>query len=160
VQNPTRSRTLFQMSARQDDFYQAMRARIASWLKEHGQGYRHAQILLVAPDLFHLLCRLALDVRVPAMQKAKLASAIAYFVSPFDLIPEAVVGPIGYLDDVALAAFVLNSVINSGQGEIAKEHWAGEGDLLPVIQHIIEVADQLLGSGLLRRLKAVFESSE
>ncbi|HYO96937.1 MAG TPA: DUF1232 domain-containing protein [Polyangiaceae bacterium] len=141
-----------------DDFYQTLRRRIADWLQQKGEGFRHAQILLLAPDLFHLMCRLALDSRVPVSEKAKLAAAIAYFVSPVDLVPEAIVGPVGYLDDVALAAYTLNSVINAGSREIAAEHWAGEGDLFALLQQVLAVADEMIGAGLWRKLRSVFDS--
>jgi uncharacterized membrane protein YkvA (DUF1232 family) len=88
--------------------------------------------------------------------KAKLAGAIAYFVSPVDLIPEALTGPLGYTDDVAVAAFVLNGIINNSDEEIVREHWAGEEDVLNVIQRILEVADNMIGSGLWKKLKGKF----
>ena len=50
---------------RHEDFYQAMRARIASWLASKGAGFKHARILLLAPDLFHLLTRLVLNPELP-----------------------------------------------------------------------------------------------
>jgi uncharacterized membrane protein YkvA (DUF1232 family) len=31
-----------------------------------------------------------------------IAAVIVYVVSPFDLLPEALVGPIGYLDDLVM----------------------------------------------------------
>jgi uncharacterized membrane protein YkvA (DUF1232 family) len=138
---------------RREDFYQALRARIADWLQRKGKGFRHAQLLLIAPDLFHLLTRLMLDSRIPVAEKAALGAALAYFISPIDLLPEAVLGPVGYVDDVALAALALNRVINAGHGEVAKELWAGDGDLLVVLQQILEVADQALGSGVWEKLK-------
>ena len=136
-----------------EDFYQALRARIAAWLASKGKGYKHAQFLLLAPDLFHLLARLMLDSRIPAGDKAGLGAALAYFISPVDLLPEAFLGPAGYVDDVALAAYVLSRLINAGHGAVARELWAGDGDLFESIQHILEVADQALGSGLWERLK-------
>src|SRR5690606_2416079 len=128
------------------DFYQSLRQKIQTFLKEKGKGYKYADYLLVAPDLFHLMCRLVMDPRVSVKNKAALGGAIAYVVSPFDLIPEAVVGPIGYVDDVAVAALVLNRVINDDGGEAAREHWAGEGDLISLIQEILKVADEMVGS--------------
>jgi uncharacterized membrane protein YkvA (DUF1232 family) len=145
------------MEAKHEDFYQTLRGRIASWLAKHGEGYRHAELLLVAPDLFHLLCRLALDKRVPAAQKAKLAAAIAYFVSPLDVVPELILGPIGFLDDLAVAAYALNSVISAGQGEIAKELWAGDGDVFALIQRIVATADDLLGAGAWKKLRSLLD---
>ena len=140
------------------DFYQTLRSRIASWLEARGKGYEHAQILLLAPDLFHLLTRLMLDPRIPAGEKARLGGALAYFVAPIDAIPEALVGPAGYVDDVALAAFALNALINAGHGEVARELWAGEGNLLERIQQILGAADQMLGSGLWTRLRQLWGS--
>jgi uncharacterized membrane protein YkvA (DUF1232 family) len=145
------------MEDKHADFYRSLRIRITGWLEKQPEGFRHAKFLLVAPDLFHLLCRLALDKRVPGSEKAKLAGAIAYFVSPLDLVPDLLMGPFGFLDDVAVAAFALNSVINSGQGEIAKELWAGDGDVLVLIQQIIATADDMLGAGVWKRLRSFFE---
>jgi uncharacterized membrane protein YkvA (DUF1232 family) len=140
-------------SQSREDFYQALRVRIAQWLESKGKGFRHAQLLLLAPDLFHLLTRLMLDRRIPVSEKAGLGAALAYFVSPIDLLPEAFLGPVGYVDDVALAAYALHRLINAGHGEVAKELWAGDGDLLDAIQQILQVADQALGSGVWERLK-------
>ena len=132
---------------RREDFYQALRARIADWLASKGKGFKHVQILLLAPDLFHLLTRLMLDPRIPVAEKAGLGAALAYFLSPIDLLPEAFLGPAGYVDDVAVAAFALSRLVNAGHGEIAKELWAGDGDLLNAIQQILEVADQAFEQG-------------
>jgi uncharacterized membrane protein YkvA (DUF1232 family) len=108
---------------------------------------------MAAPDLFHLLCKLAIDKEVSVKEKAKLAGAIAYFVVPFDLIPEALVGPAGYVDDVALAAYVLNGIIKNSGPDVVIKHWAGEGDVLELIKHILGIADEMVGSGLWRKLK-------
>jgi len=48
---------------------------------------------------------------------------------------------------------VLNRVINAGHGTVAEEHWAGDGQLLQVLQRILEIADRALGTGLWNRLK-------
>jgi uncharacterized membrane protein YkvA (DUF1232 family) len=136
-----------------DDFYQSLRRKIRAWLEDKGKAYAYADVLLVGPDLFHLMCKLVADARVPTGHKLRLAGAIAYFISPFDLIPEGIVGPIGFLDDIALAAYVLHRLVNAGHGALAQEHWAGDDDLLSVLQHILEVADAALGSGLWKKLK-------
>jgi uncharacterized membrane protein YkvA (DUF1232 family) len=36
-----------------------------------------------------------------------------YFISPVDLVPEALTGPFGYVDNIAVAAYVLNGTINN-----------------------------------------------
>jgi len=140
-----------------EDFYQRIRKRVQEWAVREGKESRVLKYVLLAPDFFHLMCKLMLDSRVPGKEKAKLGGAIAYFISPVDVLPEGLVGPVGYIDDIALAAYVLNSVLTSVSSEVLKEHWAGEGDLLPQIQEILRVADKLVGSGLWERIKKVLK---
>ncbi|MBI9050127.1 MAG: DUF1232 domain-containing protein [Anaerolineaceae bacterium] len=138
------------------DFYQQMRDNIRKWVEGKGVNYKFADYLLTAPDLFHLLCKLAIDKDVPVNEKAKLAGAIVYFISPIDLIPEAVSGPIGYIDDVVMAALVLNGVINKTNPEIVRRHWAGDKDILGLIQQILQVADEMVGTGLWEKIRKGF----
>jgi uncharacterized membrane protein YkvA (DUF1232 family) len=139
----------------ESDFYQRLRRRMRHKLEAIGPGFKYADILLLAPDLFHLLVKLAGDRRVRPVQKAKLAATIAYFVTPIGVVPQALVGPIGYIDDVALAAYVLNGMLNSDEAPLVREHWAGDGDILAVVQGVLEVADSAIGSGLWRRIKGI-----
>ena len=143
------------MNSRETDFYQRLRARLSGWMQAKGTKHKYAEYLLAAPDLFHLLCRLSVDKKVPVAEKAKVAAALAYFVSPLDLIPESVFGPVGYADDIALAAYVLNSIVNNTSPEVVRSHWAGDGDVLEVIQRILEVADDMVGSGLWKTLRGL-----
>lgn len=134
------------------DFYHRLRERIRSYLKKRGP-FRYADILLVGPDLFHLLCRLVADQRIPAFEKAKLGATIAYFVAPIGIIPEGVTGPIGYLDDIALSAYVLRSLLGTPYAHVVREHWAGERDVLDVVQGVLEGLDSAMRGGLWDRLK-------
>jgi uncharacterized membrane protein YkvA (DUF1232 family) len=140
------------MDKRESDFYQQLRKRLRAWMQKGGSKHKYSEYLLFAPDLFHLLCKLSVERRVPVAEKAKLAAAIAYFISPIDLIPEAIVGPAGYVDDIALAAYVLNSIVNTTDPEVVRSHWAGDGDVLDLIQQILQVADDMVGSGLWKKL--------
>ena len=142
------------MANQDTGYYQELRTKFKSWLQsDEGKDHKWSEYLLAAPDLFHLLCKLSIDKDVPVKEKAKLAGAIAYFVSPIDLIPEAIVGPIGYIDDICLAAYVLNQIVNKTDPKVIKRHWAGEGDVLELIQRIIRKADDMIGSGLWQKLK-------
>jgi uncharacterized membrane protein YkvA (DUF1232 family) len=145
--------------ANQDcDFYQTLRNKFKDWQQtDAGQKHKYAEFLMFAPDLFHLMCKLSIDPDVSVKDKAKLAGAIAYFVSPIDLVPEGLVGPIGYIDDIAIAAYVLNGIINNTDPEVLKKHWAGEGDVLENIKNILKVADEMVGSGLWKKLKGMFK---
>jgi len=143
------------MEKKYDDFYKKIRKQIADFLET--KDFKYSDILLLAPDFFHLLVKLSLDPRVPREKKIKLVAAIAYFISPIDFIPEAILGPIGYMDDLAITAWVLNDFINTGDMDILYEHWAGEGDVMAKIQNVLTVADKYMGQGLWERLKHKFQ---
>ena len=142
---------------KQSDFYQKLRDRVHAWAVREGKDSAALRYVLMAPDFFHLLCKLLLDSRVPGREKAKIGAAVAYFISPVDVIPEGLVGPAGYIDDLALAAYVLNSLLNCVDPEVLKEHWAGDGDVLKNIKEILKVADGLIGSGMWKRIKGILK---
>jgi uncharacterized membrane protein YkvA (DUF1232 family) len=145
------------MSEEQQDFYQKLRSGMRTWIDtKEGKNHRWAEYLMFAPDLFHLLCKLSLDKDVPAKEKAKLAGAIAYFLSPVDLIPEIVTGPVGYLDDIAIASYVINSIVTNSDADVVKKHWAGKEDVLEVIEAILKVADKMVGRRLWKKLRGRF----
>lgn len=117
------------------DFYRQLRNKINSWLQgNEGKNHKWAEYLMLVPDMFHLLCKLVMDPDVSPAEKAKLGAVIVYFVSPIDFIPEGFTGPLGFLDDLALTAYALNSIINHTDPQIIKKHWAGQDDILTVIK--------------------------
>jgi uncharacterized membrane protein YkvA (DUF1232 family) len=142
------------MNEKHQDFYVKLRKKVKRYQEKHQSKY--TDYLLLAPDLFHLLVKLSLDKRVPAGRKAKFLAVIAYFISPLDLLPEVFVGPIGYLDDIALSAYVLNEYINENDARIVRELWAGDQDILTVIKNILLTADKMIGSGLWRKIRDKF----
>ena len=145
------------MANQDGDFYQNMRSKLNDWLEsDKGKAHKYAEYLILAPDLFHLMCKLTVDPDVEIKDKAKLAGAIAYFVSPLDLIPEGIVGPIGYVDDIAITAYVLNGIINNTDPAVVEKHWAGDTDVLESIKNIVKVADDMVGSGLWKKIKGMF----
>lgn len=142
------------MDEEQKDFYIKLRKKIEKYLREHDSKY--ADYLLLAPDLFHLLVKLSMDERVPSEKKAKFVLVIAYFISPLDLLPELFLGPLGYLDDIALTAYVINQYINETDPSIVRELWAGDQDILSTLKNIISSADKFIGSGLWKRIRRKF----
>src|SRR5438128_5046571 len=115
-------------------FYDRVRSSIQDFInKKGGVIGKTAEFLLLVPDVFILLWRLTTDRRVSGKNKVLLGSAVAYFILPFDLIPEAIVGPIGYLDDLVFAAYVLNKVLTSTDPAVLREHWSGKDDVLETI---------------------------
>ena len=142
------------MNEEQQDFYLKLRKKIEAYLREKNSKY--TDYLLLAPDLFHLLVKLSIDPRVPADKKAKFIAVIAYFISPLDLLPEFILGPIGYLDDIALSAYVINEYINETDPQIVRELWAGDQDILTTVKNVVIAADKMIGSGLWKRLRRTF----
>lgn len=136
-------------------FYQGLRSRIVAWAESKTGGRPHPWLdyILLAPDFFLLLTGLVGDRAVPAKLKTLLVTAIAYFVMPLDLFPEGFLGPIGYLDDIALAAFAISQLLSHVDASVIRRHWAGEGDILVLIQTIIARIDDLIGSGLVQQIR-------
>src|SRR5580765_6783666 len=94
-------------SDRAQRFYDRIRGRIQKFVGEKGSALgRTAEFLLLAPDVFILLWRLLRDSRVTGRNKVLLGSAVVYYIFPFDLLPEALLGPIGYLDDLVFGVYV------------------------------------------------------
>lgn len=146
------------MIEQEADYYTTLKSKFDNWLEsEEGSNNEWAKYLMYAPDLFHILCRLSIDPDVPVEEKAKLGGAIAYFVTPIDLVPEAIIGPIGYVDDIALASYVLNSIVNGAGEDVVKKHWDGDCDLTQLIQDIIKDADTMIGSSLWVQLREVIK---
>lgn len=145
------------MDEQKYDFYQSIRNRIHSWMQtEEGKDNRWADYILAVPDMFHLLVKLTLDPAVPDNYKAKLGLGLAYFISPIDLIPEALMGPLGFVDDLVVVAYILNTMINETDSELVKKHWAGDQDVLKLVQQIVDSADEMIGSKVIDKIKAMF----
>ena len=147
---------------KQKDFYLQLRDKVTAWFeKDVDQKPEYANYILLVPDFFYLLVRLTLDDRIPAIDKAKFAGVIAYFISPIDFLPEALLGPLGYLDDLALTCYVLNLYINqqdeAGQ-QVVKELWPGDQDVLNTIQSVLQKADKWIGSGLWIKIKDAYQN--
>lgn len=138
---------------RESDYYQHFRARVRRWLAGKGQHSEWAEYVLAAPDFLHLLCKLAVDAEVGTAERAKIGAALAYFILPMDLIPEVLTGPAGYVDDVALASFVVGALAKTIDPAIIRRHWAGNGDVLELMQRVLQTADRMVGSGLWAKLK-------
>ncbi len=145
------------MNDKQSDFYQKIRKDVKRWVNDNlDVENKWVDYILAAPDLFHLLCKLTADNDIPSNKKLKLLAGIAYFISPIDLLPEAFLGPIGYLDDIAVAAFILNDLINEVDPQIVRKHWAGNQDVLDLIKTILVNADEMIGSKIWQRIKKRF----
>jgi uncharacterized membrane protein YkvA (DUF1232 family) len=71
--------------------------------------------------------RLLKDRRTPRMAKLLLALAIAYFVSPIDLIPDCI-PVLGQLDDLLIVPALVAMALSLIPGELTQEHRAALGE--------------------------------
>jgi uncharacterized membrane protein YkvA (DUF1232 family) len=65
-----------------------------------------AVILLIGVVLLAVSIYVIFKYRVPARGIAAMAAAFVYLISPVDVLPEAVLGPIGLIDDVGVMGAV------------------------------------------------------
>ena len=96
---------------------------------------RRSQARLLAtliPNLVLLFKGLLQDPRVSRRNKAWLWFAVAWLVSPIDLIPEFIpfLGP---LDDAVVAALVLRHVLRTTDRSVLTVHWRGDATTLDLI---------------------------
>lgn len=139
-------------------FYDRIRASIHDYLEKKGNLAGAAgRFLLLVPDVFMLLWRLLRDPRVIGRDKVLLGSAVAYYFSPFDLIPEAFMGPMGFVDDLVFGVFVLNRILSSTDAQVVREHWSGSEDVLQILRRVTAGADNLLGTKLTARLRKIID---
>jgi len=142
------------MSEQKQDFYQKLRKKVVNWAEsKEGAKNKWSKYIIWAPDLFYLLWKLSTDPHVPHGERTKLLAVLAYFISPIDLIPEAFLGPVGFTDDIVLAAMVLNGIVNKTDPEIVRRHWPGDEDVLNVIKNILGVADRMVGQKIWQKLQ-------
>ena len=122
---------------------------------EHPERAAHQTSLkeyaLIAPRLVKLLARLMRDPRVQPRSKAVLLVTLGYLVSPIDVIPDMVPG-LGQVDDLVIAAFALDHLLNHIPDELLKEHWDGDEDVLELIQNLVEIGAGLVPAWLKRLL--------
>lgn len=90
------------------------------------------ELVVLLPNLLALFRGLLGDPRVPRGTKLWVGFAVAWLISPIDLIPEFV--PIaGPLDDAIVAALVLRHVLKRAGREVVESHWRGHSATLRLI---------------------------
>ena len=106
-------------------------------------------LLRALPDLVRLIARLVADPVLPRAAKVALAAAMVYLASPIDLIPDFVPF-VGYLDDLLVAALVVDGLLNWVDRGLVLRYWPGTPDSLERISR----AARMLAVWVPRRLKA------
>lgn len=106
-------------------------------------------VVQLVPNLVKLLTRLMKDPRVPRRSKLMIGGLVAYLVSPIDLVPDFLPG-VGRVDDVLIAVFVINHLIDRAGEDVVLEHWDGPYDLLDLVRTVLDATGQLVPPPLRR----------
>src|SRR5574341_44852 len=144
------------------DFYQRVRGKIVTWAQGAGAGKEVTQYILLIPDLMALLVRLMADPRVSSQLKAEIAAASAYIIIPVDLMPEAVMGPAGLIDDAIIGMIALNRVVKAmGQAgeDVLRQYWDGDDDILMVMETLLKRADKFVSGTVWNGIKRFMQDA-
>ena len=116
-----------------------------------------AEYIMFMPDILILFWRLFKDKRVSSKIKIVLVNAILYIISPVDLIP-GFIPIIGQMDDVAVAFFALNYIIDKVPREIILENWQGKNDVIIMTQEVIKYITEIVGMGNISKISDLIKS--
>jgi uncharacterized membrane protein YkvA (DUF1232 family) len=105
-------------------------------------------LLRALPDIGRLIARLVADPVLPRTAKIALAAAVVYLLSPLDLVPDFIPF-VGYLDDVLLAAVLVDGIFNYVDRGLVVKYWPGSSQSLERLAR----AARLLAAWVPRRLK-------
>ena len=81
-----------------------------------------ARIIYHIPNFMKLSFKLLKDKRVPFYLKLLVYGAIAYIVSPFDLLPDFLIPFIGFFEDIIIAILCLIGLVKLSPPEVVEEH--------------------------------------
>ena len=121
-----------ELNPRERRLYDRLRSQVVAVEPGASSGLR--DVLLLLPDLTVLLARLLRDRRVPRGPKLVALMGLGYVISPIDVLPSFVFGPIGLVDDVVVVSATLSRLLNHVHPDIVRSHWSGKGDALDAIQ--------------------------
>ena len=135
-------------------FYEDLRRKAKDWSQHKGGaiGGKLGEYLFLLPDMFILVCRLALDKRVPTKQKLMAGGIVAYVIMPLDIIPDFI-PVIGHVDDLVLVVMGLNMILNEIDPKVLADNWSGEGEILDQLKKVTSTAERFLDKNILGRIK-------
>ena len=148
---------VIELNPREQRLYDRLRSRVVSSAPGAASGLK--DLLLLLPDLTVLLLRMLRDPEVPIGSKAIAVLGVGYALSPIDLLPSLLLGPIGLVDDLLVVSAALSRLVNRVHPDVVRRNWSGQGDALDVIQRVSRwsetfVRDRVVGLLKLPRFRA------
>ena len=92
-------------------------------------------LLRALPDVARLIAGLVADPRLPRPAKIALVAAAVYLASPVDLVPD-VIPFLGYVDDVLLAAVLLDGILSYVDRALVLRYWPGSAASLETLARV------------------------
>lgn len=110
-----------------------------------------AEYAMIIPDIVVLFYRLFKDKRVGIKNKLLIGGIITYLASPIDIVPDFIPF-IGKIDDIAIAFFGLNVIINELPENIILENWQGEENIILMVKEAVKYISQVVGAKNVNKL--------
>lgn len=109
------------------DFYDIIKENLESYDEEYDDFINYG------PDFFKLLIESLNDKKMKSKLRLRVSAALAYYVAPFDIIPETIYGPYGYIDDIFICLYVLKDIERELGYEFLEDLWENERSLNEVM---------------------------
>jgi uncharacterized membrane protein YkvA (DUF1232 family) len=136
-----------ELNPREQRIYDRLRSQVVTE-KPRGASSGLADLLLLLPDFTVLLVRLLRDERVPIVAKGLAVLGVAYVVSPIDIMPSLLFGPIGLVDDLIIVAAAVSAMMNHVHPDVVRAHWSGQGDVLDALQRVTNWTEERVAGGV------------
>lgn len=143
-----------ELNPRERRLYDRLRDQVVRFEPGTSSGLR--DVMLLFPDLVVLLMRLLRDRRVAPSEKAIALVGVGYVLSPLDLLPGLLLGPIGLVDDALVVSACLSRILNHVHPDVVRSQWSGKGDALDAIQRVSAWSEGFFASPLRSFLRGVF----
>jgi uncharacterized membrane protein YkvA (DUF1232 family) len=146
-------RVTIELNPKEKRLYDRLRQKVIEPNPKTPVGAR--DLLLLLPDFTILLSRLMRDDRVPMHAKAIALIGVGYVISPIDLMPALLFGPLGILDDLVVVAAATSRLMNHVHPDVVRSHWSGKTDVLEALLRVSSWSSDLFGGrakGLVRGL--------
>lgn len=123
-----------------ETWYNQYHRRIYDWTGDC--SVRSAEVVLMLPDLVHLMLDLSQDCRVPQETKRVFHQTAQDIMRGVDYLPQGVIGTVGLIEDAIRVAKQIQTLLPTLSPETIDEHWQGERPLPEAVHYLITHRDE------------------
>jgi uncharacterized membrane protein YkvA (DUF1232 family) len=131
------------------DLYSCIREKVSNKIPNKYKSL--SEYILMIPDIVVLFGRLMNDKRVDKKTKLLIGGAIAYLISPINLVFESI-PIIGEIDDISIIFFVLEKTVQDVPSNIISENWQGKNDILLKSKEGIRLIISIIGKNNIKHI--------